>query len=84
MIDDLKPEYLTQEEAAGYLRCRPRMIALYRKHGLLRSAKLGRNFVYRVDWLNCFMETWSGYDMSSEDKIRLAVNSRAWRNKHGE
>ena len=83
MNNDLKPEYMFQKESAEYLQTTERKIALFRKHGLLKHAKLGKNYVYRKEWLNQFMEDWSGYDLSNEDKIKLAINSREWHRKHG-
>ena len=82
MTDDLKRGYLFGDEAAKYLRCGKRKVALFRKYGLLKSCKYGKNYVYKVSWLDEFSEEWAGTDLSNEAKIRLAINSRAWREKH--
>lgn len=84
MNDDLMPGYMFGQEAAEYLRTTPRKISLYRRYGLLRYGKLGKNFVYRKEWLDSFMETWSGYDMSSESAVRLAIKGKEWKVKHCE
>ena len=81
---DLFPDYVFQKDASKYLRTTERKIALFRKYGLLKSAKLGKNYVYRRDWLDDFMEEWSGFDLSNEEKIKLAVNGRAWHKRHNE
>ena len=83
MIDDLVPEFLLAPEAARYLRCTTRKVSLYRRYGLLKSARYGKNYVYKKSWLDAFADEWSGTDLSSEEKIRLALNSKNWKEKHG-
>lgn len=82
-IEDLKPEYMLIEDAAEYLRTTQKKIALFRKLGLLRSAKWGKCYVYRRAWLDEFAESWAGYDLSNEEKILEAMNEKDWREKHG-
>lgn len=79
---DLNPAYLFKNESAKYLRTTERKISLYIRYGLLRYAKYGKNYVIRKDWLDEFAEQWSGYDLSNEDKIKLAINARKWKVKH--
>lgn len=81
-MTDLKSEYMFQKDAALYLHCTQRKIASYRKHGMLKCAKLGKNYVYRREWLDSFMEEWSGFDLSNEEKIQFAVHSREWHKNH--
>ena len=81
-MSDLSNEFMYGKEAAEYLRTTERKIAMFRKHGLLKSAKYGKNYVYRVTWLNEFSEEWAGYDLSNEERLRLAVNSRKWKENH--
>ncbi|MBE6108786.1 MAG: hypothetical protein E7194_00030 [Erysipelotrichaceae bacterium] len=81
--NDLKPEYVFQEGAAEYLNTTCRKIALFRKHKLLKAGKLGKNYVYKLSWLDEFMEAWAGYDLSNESKIISAIAEREWRMKHG-
>ena len=80
--DALLPDYMFQPEAAKYLRTTGRNIALWRKSGLLKAVKSGKAYVYKRSWLDQFMEDWSGYDMSSETKVRFAINSESWKEKH--
>lgn len=75
-------EYLFAEEAAEYLRTTTRKISLFRRRGLLKSAKLGKSYVYRKDWLDEFMESWQGYDLSNDFQVSLAVKSKEWRHEH--
>ena len=35
-----------------------------------------------LDLLDDFMEEWAGYDLSSEENIRLAIQVRNWRSVH--
>lgn len=84
LINDLNQEYMQGKPAAMYLHSTERKISLYRRYGLLKYAKLGKNFVYKRSWLDQFMEEWAGVDLSSEEKVRLAVNSRKWRQQHGQ
>ena len=80
--DDLRPEYMFQEDAGAYLNTTGRKIAMYRKHGLLKSCKFGHNYVYRRAWLDAFAEEWSGYDLSNEEKVIQAISAKSWRRKH--
>ena len=82
-MSELNQDYMFQKESAEYLQTTERKIALFRKHGLLKYGKLGKNYVYRKEWLNQFMEEWCGYDLSNEENIKLAMHSKQWRNKHG-
>ena len=80
---DLKPGYVDGEGAAVYLNSTTRKVALFRQHKLLKFAKLGKTYVYKLSWLDDFMETWAGYDLSNESKIINAIAERDWRQKHG-
>ncbi len=80
---DLKPGYWFAEYAAMYLNTTTRKISLYRKYGLLRFAKFGKNYVYKKEWLDEFADTWAGYDLSNESKVKLAIREREWRTAHG-
>ncbi len=81
-MTDLLPEYLYQKEASKYLMTTERKIAIFRKYGMLKCAKLGKNYVYRREWLDSFMEEWSGFDLSNEEKIKLAIHSKEWHETH--
>ena len=78
--DVLVPGNMFAEEAAEYLRTTTRKISLYRRCGLLRYCKLGKN--YKVSWLDEFMEAWSGYDLSNESAVKLAIKEKQWRQTH--
>ena len=80
--NDLLPEYFDRDEAGRYLKIDGRKIDSFRRAGLLRFGRLGRNFIYRKAWLDDFMEEWAGYDLSSEKNIRLAIRSKDWRKTH--
>lgn len=80
---DLKPGYWFASEAAVYLNSTERKISLYRRYGLLKYAKFGKNFVYRQSWLDDFAEAWSGYDLSNEQKVKCAIAEKKWRKAHG-
>lgn len=75
-------EYMFAEQASQYLKTTERKISLYRRYGLLKYAKLGKNYVYRQDWLDEFMEVWQGYDLSNEKQIKFSINAKEWRKKH--
>lgn len=75
-------EYMYGDQASKYLKTTERKISLYRRQGLLRFSKLGKSFIYRKEWLDEFMETWSCYDLSNEKQIALAIKSKEWRQKH--
>lgn len=81
--EDLMPEYMFAPESAKYLKTTTVKIALFRKYGLLKWSKLGKNYCYKKQWLDEFMEAWSGYDLSNERAIKLAVNSKKWKVTHG-
>ena len=81
-MSDLSREFMFGKEASEYLRTTTRKIALYRRYGLLKSAKYGKNYVYKKAWLDDFADEWAGYDLSNEARIRLAINSRKWKEKH--
>ena len=77
-MNDLKSEYMYQKEASKYLMTTERKVSIFRKYGMLKCAKLGKNYVYKKSWLDDFMEQWSNTDLSNETKIRLAINARKW------
>lgn len=79
---DLVPGYMFAEEAAAYLKTTPRKISLYRRNCLLKAGKLGKNYVYRKEWLDDFMEVWAGYDLSNETAVKLAIREKEWRMSH--
>ncbi len=81
-FNDLAPDYMFGADASKYLLTTERKLSLYRRYGLLKYSKLGKNYVYRKQWLDEFMETWSGYDLSNEDKVRLAINGKKWKEGH--
>lgn len=79
---DLKPGYIFRSEAAAYLNTTERKLGLFQKYGLLKAGKLGKNFCYKIAWLDSFMETWAGYDLGTEEKIKAAISEKTWRDKH--
>ena len=81
-MNDLKSEYMFQKDAALYLHCTQRKLALYRKYGMLKSGKLGKNYVYKRTWLDEFMCEWANFDLSNEEKIKLAIHSKEWHKSH--
>lgn len=74
--------YLFGEQAAEYLRTTTRKISLFRRYKLLKSAKLGKNYVYRKSWLDEFMDAWQGFDLSSEKAVQLAISEKKWRSEN--
>ena len=80
---ELVPGYWFGDRSALYLNTTERKISLYRRHGLLKFAKFGKNYVYRKEWLDEFAESWAGYDLSNEDKVKLAIREKDWRAAHG-
>lgn len=80
---DLVPGYMFAEEAAAYLKTTTRKISLYRRNGMLKYGKLGKNYVFRKEWLDEFMDEWAGYDLSNEAAVKLAIREKEWRKKHG-
>jgi len=80
--DELVSDYMFGADASKYLLTTERKLALYRRYGLLKYSKLGKNFVYRRQWLDEFMENWKGYDLSNEGKVRLAINGKRWKEEH--
>lgn len=82
MPTDIIEEYMFADQASVYLKTTERKISLYRRQGLLRFSKLGKNYIYRKEWLDDFMEAWAGYDLSNEKQIALAIKSKEWRQKN--
>lgn len=80
--EDLNREYMFASDAARYLQTTERKISLYRRKGLLKYGKLGKNYVFKKSWLDEFMEQWSGYDLSNESKIKYAINAQKWKDSH--
>lgn len=77
-----RKDYFTQEEAADYLHTTARKIGLYRRRHLLRFGRLGKQFIYKKQWLDDFMEEWSGYDLSNAEKVTLAIAIKHWREEY--
>lgn len=80
---DLVPEYMFAEEAAAYLKTTTRKISLFRRFGLLKYGKYGKNYVYSKEYLDEFWKTWvCKYDLSNEEAVKLAIREEEWRKKH--
>ena len=79
---DLVPGYMFAEEAAAYLKTTTRKISLYRRNGMLKYGKLGKNYVFRKEWLDEFMDEWAGYDLSNEAAVKLAIREKSWRKRN--
>lgn len=79
---DLKPGLILSPAAAEYLQVPARKLALFRKYGLVKTVRFGKWYAFRIEWLDEFIETWAGYDLGSEEKIRLAINARKWKATH--
>lgn len=79
---DLFPDYMLGPEAAKYIRTTERKISLYRRYKLLEAGKLGKNYVYRKEWLDEFMEEWKGYNLNNEEDVKLAIKEKDWKRKH--
>lgn len=82
MPANLIEEYVFGDQASKYLKTTERKISLYRRHGLLKFSKLGKNYIYRKEWLDDFMESWAGYDLSNEKQIALSIKAKQWRQNH--
>lgn len=81
---DLIAGYMYGQAAADYLCSTERKLSLLRRYGLIKAVKLGKAYVYKTAWLDEFMETWAGYDLSNEEAIRLAIREKNWRKEHSE
>lgn len=75
--------FFNQQEAAEYLHTTDRKIGLYRRNKLIKYAKLGKNFLYKKEWLDQFIEDWQGYDLSNKEKMLNSIALREWRATHG-
>lgn len=73
---ELLTEYMFVDQAAQYLGTTTRKISLFRRYGLLKAGKLGKNYVYKRSWLDEFMNEWAGYDLSSEGAINLSIKEK--------
>ncbi len=73
---ELLNEYMYGDQAAQYLGTTTRKISLFRRYGLLKAGKLGKNYVYKRSWLDEFMNAWAGYDLSSEGAINLSIKEK--------
>ena len=80
--EELMPEFMFADEASEYLCTTERKISLYRRYGLLKWSRLGKNYVYKKSWLDAFMEEWAGFDLSNEQAVRLAINAKKWKESH--
>ena len=80
--ENLNSEFMFAPAAAEYLLSTVRKISLYRRYGLLKWCKFGKNYVYRKEWLDEFSKTWGGYDLSNEEKVKQAIRSKEWEKKH--
>jgi len=83
ITDDLRPEYMRKEQAAQYILSTVKKLAIFRKYGMLKAAKLGKEYVYKKTWLDDFMEEWAGYDLSNPQRIAEAIKEKQWRRTHG-
>ena len=81
--EDLMPGYMDSETASRYSTFTKRKLGLFIKYDMLKFAKVGKGYIFRKEWLDEFMEEWNGWDLGTEEKIRFAVESRKWNERHG-
>ncbi len=67
------PEFLTTEDLAKSLHCDKRKVGWFRKYGLINGIRTGKSYVYLADDVRKFWEIYKGYDLSNEQKIRIAA-----------
>lgn len=71
-MTELDKQYYSQAELAKELHCSPRVIGLYRKYGILKPIKIGKSYIFENADIKRMFQTYGGYDLSNEQKIRLA------------
>ena len=64
---------LKRSEVARILGTTTRKIGLYTQFNLIKSIRIGREYQYKSSWVSDFLETWQGYDLRDEHKIRVAI-----------
>lgn len=71
-MEDKSRQFWNQEELAKAWHCSPRVIGLLTKYGMLHPIRAGRSYVFNLKDIDKLFETYGGYDLSNEEKIRLA------------
>lgn len=59
-------DYLTEIEAAEYLRTSRQTIRKFRKGGLIKSVKIPKNYIYKKTDLDDLFDKYNGKDLSSD------------------
>lgn len=65
--------FLTTAELAEALHCNTRQIGRLRRNGLIGGIRAGHGFVYSEKEIERFYDLYSGFDLSSDEKMRYAV-----------
>ena len=63
--------FLTEREAAVYLRANQRSLAKWRNAGLIKAIKVSRSWIYRKEDLERFFNEYAGKDLSSDHYLNL-------------
>ena len=70
----IKPKiFYSTEEVAEMLHCSKRHIGHMKKHGMIQGICTGRGYVFSKEELETWHRTYCGFDLSSEEKIKIAV-----------
>ena len=67
--------YLTEVEAAEYLRTCRQTIRKLRKGGLIKSVKISRNYIYKKTDLDDLFDRFIGKDLSSDHYMNFVKKS---------
>lgn len=65
-------KYLSTSELAKALHTDRRKVGWLRKYGLIVGMRASKGYVFRDDEIDRFWETYRGFDLSNEQKIRIA------------
>ena len=65
-------QFFNQEELAKAWHCSTRVIGWLTKYSMLHPVRIGRSFVFNMTDINRMFDKYGGYDLSNEEKIRLA------------
>lgn len=67
----------TTTETAEYIGVNHSKVTMWREYGLLKGIKVGAAWKFTMSAINAFLEEYSGYDVSTEANVQIALRLKA-------
>ena len=64
---------LTTQEVATLMHCNVRTVGIWRRLGMIRSIRASYGYLFRQEWVDEFLDTYAGLEVSSLEKCQYAM-----------